>query len=94
MLKFLPPPPFDVDLSGEQPISTKDEEGALLALQQHHRVRLIGLSEQALQKLVAVIDTPFPTAGEPSLQKARKTKTKTTRQPDRHNPLDGFIQAG
>lgn len=41
-------------------MSSKDEEGAQLALQQHHRVRLINLSEPGLEKLFAVMDKPFP----------------------------------
>jgi hypothetical protein len=41
-------------------MSTKDEEGALLVLQQHHRLRLISLTEPGLEKLYAVMDKPFP----------------------------------
>jgi hypothetical protein len=60
MLKYSPPLPLDIDYDGEEQMSTKDEEGALLALQQHHRVRFISLSEPGLHKLLAVADKPFP----------------------------------
>jgi hypothetical protein len=35
-------------------------EGALLALRQHHRVRRISLTEPGLEELYAVLDNPFP----------------------------------
>jgi len=60
MLKYSPPLPLFIDY-GKAQMSTKDEEGVLLALQHHHdRVRLINLHEPALQKLVMVMGKPFP----------------------------------
>ena len=60
MLKYSPPLPLFIDY-GKAQMSTKDEEGVLLALQHHHdRVRLINLHEPALQKLVVVMGKPFP----------------------------------
>ena len=60
MLEHSPPLPLFIDY-GKTEMSTKDEEGVLLALQHHHgRVRLINLREPALQKLVVVMGKPFP----------------------------------
>jgi hypothetical protein len=59
MLKFSPPLPLDIGFYEKRPMSTKGE-GALLVLQQHHRVRLISLSKPGLGKLFTVMDKPFP----------------------------------
>jgi hypothetical protein len=62
MLKFSPPLPLDISFAMEWQTSIEDEEGALLALQQHHRVRRINLNlrEGALQKLLLVLNKHFP----------------------------------
>jgi len=60
MLKFSPPLSLDIVFDGHRSMSVKDEEGALLVLQQHHRVHLISLTEPGLEKLFAVMDKPFP----------------------------------
>jgi len=60
MLQFSPPLPLDINYEEGRQMSSKDEEGVLLALQQHNLVRLIRLSEPGLQKLLAVMDKPFP----------------------------------
>ena len=61
MLSHLPPFPLIIDYHGRQPLSEKDEEGALLALQKHDRVRHIHLcaSTTALDKLLAAMNGPF-----------------------------------
>ena len=60
MLKYSPPLPLFINYGNGQ-MTTKDEEGVLLALQHHHhRVRRINLREPALQKLVVVMGKPFP----------------------------------
>jgi hypothetical protein len=67
-------------------MSSKDEEGVLLALQQHNRVRLIRLSESGLQKLLAVMDKPFP-----MLEKVELVLT--SREPYCHYLLPGTFTA-
>jgi len=61
MLSHLPPFLLIIDYHGRQPLSEKDEEGALLALQKHDRVRHIHLcaSTTALDKLLAAMNGPF-----------------------------------
>jgi len=60
MLNHSPPLPLFIDY-GNARMSTKDEEGVLLALQHHHaRIRLINLREPDLQKLVVVMGKSFP----------------------------------
>ena len=72
MLSHSPPLPLIVDYSGQRPLPTNDEEGALLALQNHDRVRQIHLyaSIVSLDKLLAVMDRPFPVLEELSLRRA------------------------
>ncbi|KAI0282460.1 hypothetical protein BGY98DRAFT_85611 [Russula aff. rugulosa BPL654] len=62
MLANSPPLPLTVDYCSEDGITTKDEEGILLALEQRHRVRQLRLifPVQNLQKLVMAIDEEFP----------------------------------
>ena len=62
MLAHSPPLPLTVDYCSEDGITTKDEEGILLALEQRHRVRQLRLifPVQNLQKLVMAIDEEFP----------------------------------
>jgi len=61
MLSHSPPFPLTVDYDGQQPLSEKDEEGALLALQKHDCIRHIQLcaSTTALDKLFAAMNGPF-----------------------------------
>jgi len=61
MLSHSPPFPLIIDYDGRQPLSAKDEEGALLALQKHDRVRYIHLyaSTTVLDKLFAAMNGPF-----------------------------------
>jgi hypothetical protein len=62
MLAHSPPLPLTVDYRSEDGITAEDEEGLLLALEQHHRIRhlRIGLPVQCLRKLVMAIDEEFP----------------------------------
>ena len=62
MLFHSPPLPLTVDYSSEGGITTGDEEGILLALEQRDRVRHLRLffPVQNLQKLVTAIDKEFP----------------------------------
>ena len=62
MLNHFPPLPLLVSYGRWQPITAKDEERALLALQQHDRVRSIYLkaSTSTLEKLFAVMNRSFP----------------------------------
>jgi len=62
MLAHSPPLPLFISYSLHQPLLRKDEEGALLALQIHDRVSRIHLhaSPATLDKLLAVMDGPFP----------------------------------
>ena len=61
MLRHSPRFPLIIDYDGRQPLSAKDEEGALLALQKHDRVRSIQLcaSTATLDKLFAAMNGPF-----------------------------------
>jgi len=61
MLSHSPPFPLIIDYDEEKPLSAKDEEGALLALQKHDRVRDISLcaSTVTLDKLFAAMNGPF-----------------------------------
>ena len=43
MLSHSPPFPLTIDYDGQQPLSKKDEKGALLSLQKHDCVRHIQL---------------------------------------------------
>ena len=62
MLAHSPPLPLTVDYSSEDGITTEDEKGILLALEQRHRVHHLRLvfPAQNLQKLVMAIDGEFP----------------------------------
>jgi hypothetical protein len=62
MLNHFPPLPLIISYGRWQPITAKDEKGALLALQQHDRVSSIHLeaSTSILQKLFAVMNGSFP----------------------------------
>ena len=62
MLTHSPPLPLTVDYYDKDGITTEDEEGILLALQQRHRVRHLRLLVpfRILQKLVMAIDEEFP----------------------------------
>ena len=62
MLAHSPPLPLTVDYTSIDGITAEDEEGILLALEQHHRVRHLRLQlpVQNLRKLVMAIDEEFP----------------------------------
>jgi len=62
MLSHSPSLPLIIDYDGRQPLSAKDEEGALLALHKHDYVRFIHLcaSTTTLDKLLAAMNGPFP----------------------------------
>ena len=62
MLAHSPPLPLTVDYFDRHVITTEDEEGILLALEQRHRIRHLRLflRIQNLQKLVMAIDGEFP----------------------------------
>ena len=62
MLTHSPPLPLFISYSLRRPLSPKDEEGALLALQIHDRVSRIHLhaSPATLDRLLAVMNRPFP----------------------------------
>ena len=62
MLAYSPTLPLTVDYRDKDGIAAEDEEGLLLALEQHHRVRdlRLGLPVQILQKFVMAIDEEFP----------------------------------
>jgi hypothetical protein len=62
MLTHSPPLPLTVDYSSNDGITTEDEEGVLLALEQRHRIRHLRLifPAQSLRKLVMAIDEEFP----------------------------------
>jgi hypothetical protein len=62
MLSHSPPLPLIINYHGRRTLSTKDEEGALLALQKHDLVRYIHLcaSTTTLDKLFATMNGPFP----------------------------------
>jgi len=72
MLSHSPPLPLVVDYSGQRLLPTKDEEGAFLALQNHNRVREIHLyaSIASLDKLLAVMNGPFPVLEDLTLTRA------------------------
>jgi len=72
MLSHSPPLLLIVDYSGRRLLSTKDEEGAFLALQNHNRVRDIHLyaSIVSLDKLLAVMNGPFPVLEDLTLTRA------------------------
>jgi hypothetical protein len=62
MLAHSPPLPLTVDYIVEDGITTEDEEGILLALEQRHRVRHLRLlfTVRNLHKFVMAIDGEFP----------------------------------
>ncbi len=62
MLAHSPPLPIILDYLDDHDLTPKDEEGILLALQHHDRVRRICLEIPALnsQNIVIVIDEEFP----------------------------------
>jgi hypothetical protein len=62
MLAHSPPLPLILDYLDNHDLTPKDEEGILLALQHHDRVRRIRLEIPALnsQNIVIVIDEEFP----------------------------------
>jgi hypothetical protein len=62
MLAHSPPLPLTVDYRSRDGTTAEDEEGILLALEQHHRVRHLRLilPVQNLRKLVMAIDEEFP----------------------------------
>ncbi|KAH9976520.1 hypothetical protein BJV74DRAFT_170112 [Russula compacta] len=62
MLNHFPPLPLIVSYGRGLPLTAKDEEGALLALQQHDRVRsiVLGVSSSTLEKFFAVMNRSFP----------------------------------
>ena len=63
MLSHLPPLPIIIDYDGREPLSAKDEEGVLLALQKHDRIRRIHLCASTgttLDKLFAVLNGSLP----------------------------------
>ena len=63
MLSHSPPLPLIIDYFGDHwDISTEDEEGIILALEQHHRVRRgrFVMPIQKLQKLIMAINEEYP----------------------------------
>lgn len=60
MLKYSPPLPILIDFQGNRSMSQKDEDGVLLALQQHNRVRLIYLRQASMNKFFPAMNKHFP----------------------------------
>ncbi|KAH9976519.1 hypothetical protein BJV74DRAFT_953612 [Russula compacta] len=60
MLKYSPPLTIHIDFNGKWKMSNKDEDGALLALQQHNRVRFINLMRARIDKFLLAMNKPFP----------------------------------
>jgi hypothetical protein len=62
MLAHSPPLPLVIDYNGHHHSITEDEEGAILALRQRDRVRLVrlGMAVTNLQKIIAAMDQEYP----------------------------------
>ncbi|KAH9976516.1 hypothetical protein BJV74DRAFT_798683 [Russula compacta] len=60
MLKYSARLPIRINFNGERSMSQKDEDGALLALQHHDRVRFINLKRAFMNRFFSAMNKPFP----------------------------------
>ena len=99
MLAHSPPLPLTVDYIGEDGVTSEDEEGIMLALEQRHRVRHLRLNfpVRNLLKFVMAIDEEFLILEYLILYPATKDSTASLVLPEtlqtpnlRHLMLEGF----